>query len=100
MNFVLIALGALLVIVLALKWNNVRTKMAFYFITLGVAFVLLLAFMVFADKAPNVDSVDGVFSAVKTYTSWIGQAISGVVKVSTYAFNQGWKDGGNSTGGG
>lgn len=98
MNYLIVAGVAFLLIFLALKWNNVRTKIAFYLITLGVVFVLVIAFVVVSGEGIDSDSINGVTSAVKTYASWIGQAASSVVKVSTYAFNQGWKDGGNSTG--
>ncbi|MBU2503687.1 MAG: hypothetical protein KJ879_01375 [Nanoarchaeota archaeon] len=97
MNYILIAVVAFLIILVALKWNNIRTKMAFYFIALGVIFILLMTFMVFSDGGANPDSIDGFTSSVRTYASWIGTAGSSVLKVSTYAFKQGWKDDGNSS---
>ncbi|MFH1889582.1 MAG: hypothetical protein ABIJ58_01760 [Nanoarchaeota archaeon] len=100
MNYIIIVIGALLLILIALKWNNLRTKMAFYFIALGVIFVLLLGFVAISGKGVNQDSVNGFTSAVTTYASWIGTAGSNIIKVSTYAFKQEWKNDGNSSVGG
>ncbi|HUW43673.1 MAG TPA: hypothetical protein VMV95_01775 [Bacillota bacterium] len=90
-NFIIIGILIILVIFIAFKWNNLRTKTAFLFIFLGVAFLLLTGYLVLSGKNINFSSVEGISSAAKTYVAWIVNAGSNVVKVSSYAFNQEWK---------
>lgn len=90
-NFIIIGILIILVIFIAFKWNNLRTKTAFLFIFLGVAFLLLTGYLVLSGKNINLSSVEGISSAAKTYVAWIVNAGSNVVKVSSYAFNQEWK---------
>ena len=59
-----------------------------------------MGFVAFSNGGVNSDSINGFTSTVRTYASWIGAAGSSVLKVSTYAFKQGWKDDGNSSVGG
>lgn len=98
-NFFIIALVIILVVFIAFKMNNLRTKMAFIFIFLGVAFLLLTGYLVFSGKEINFSTVEGASSAVKTYVSWLGHAGSNIIKISSYAFHQEWKSNTtNSTG--
>ncbi|MBU2615988.1 MAG: hypothetical protein KKC19_02695 [Nanoarchaeota archaeon] len=98
--FLIISALAFIGLMIALRMNNFRTKIAYLFIALGVGFLLLTGFLIFSGKGVNVDTIDGVSGAMKTYVAWIGQATSNVIKVSSYAVNQEWKgDGANSTGG-
>lgn len=86
-----LGLLALLVIFLAFKWNNYRTKLAYVFIALGVGFVLVTGMIVYSGGDINLSTVDGVSSAVKTYFSWLVNAGSNIIEVTSYAFNQEWK---------
>ncbi len=90
-NLIIIAIGIILLILIAFKWNNLRTKTAFIFIFLGISFLFLTGYLVLSGKNINFASVEGISSAVKTYFTWIINAGSNVVKVSSYAFNQEWK---------
>lgn len=90
-NFLVVIIFIVLVIFIAFKWNNLRTKTAFLFIFLGVAFLLLTGYLILSGKDINFSSVDGISSAVKTYVSWFANAGSNIIKVSTYAFHQEWK---------
>lgn len=65
--------------------------MAFIFIFLGVAFLLLTGYLVLSGKEISFSSVEGISSAAKTYVSWLANAGSNIIKVSSYAFNQEWK---------
>jgi len=99
MIFWIIVVLVFLGVFLSFKMNNFRTKFAFFFIIIGISFLLLTGFIFISGKSVDVSSVDGVSSALKTYVSWLGNAGSNLVKISTYAFNQEWKgDAGNSTG--
>lgn len=90
-NFLIIALIALLLVFILFKWNNARTRLAFLFIILGVSFLLLTGYLIFSGKEVNLKTVGGISDAAKTYVSWLGNAGANIVKVSTYAFKQNWK---------
>lgn len=91
-SFWLIAVLGVLVVFLAFKMNNFRTKAAYIFIFLGVSFLLLTSFLVFSGKEVNLTTVEGVTSAIKAYVSWIGTAGSNVIKISSYVLKQEWKE--------
>lgn len=99
-NFLIIAIFVVLVIFIAFKWNNLRTKTAFIFIFLGISFLLLTGYLILSGGETNFSTIEGISSAAKTYVSWIGTAGSNIIKVSSYAFNQEWKSDSitNSTG--
>ncbi len=90
-NFFIIAIFVVLVVFIAFKMNNLRTKMSYIFIFLGVSFLLLSGYLILSGKEVNFSSLEGVSSAVKTYVSWLGHAGSNIIKVSSYALNQEWK---------
>jgi len=90
-NFLVIAILIALVVFIAFKWNNLRTKMAFIFIFLGVAFILLTGYLILSGKDVNFSTVEGISSAAKTYVSWLGHAGSNIIKISSYALHQEWK---------
>ena len=71
--------------------NNLRTKVSYIFIFLGVSFLLLTGYLVLSGKEINFSSVEGISSAAKTYVSWLANAGSNIIKVSSYAFRQEWK---------
>jgi len=89
-NFLVIGIAVVLLIYIAFKWNNLRTKTAFLFIFLGVAFLLLTGYLVLSGKNINFSTFEGISSAAKTYVSWLVNAGSNIIKVSSYALHQGW----------
>jgi len=91
MNFIIIAILVFLGIMLALKMNNIRTKIAYILITIGIGFLLLTGFIVVSGKNLDTSAIDGISSAVKTYVVWFGQVSSNVMKVSSYVVNQEWR---------
>ncbi len=99
-NFLVIAIFVVLAVFISFKFNNLRTRMAFIFIFLGVACLLLVGYLIFSGGGVNFSTIEGISSAAKTYVSWIGTAGSNIIKVSSYAFNQEWKSDSitNSTG--
>ncbi len=90
-NFWIIGILAVLVVFLLFRWNNARTKLAFLFILLGVSFLLLTGYLIFSGKEVNLTTIGGISSAAKTYVSWLGNAGSNVIKISSYVFKQDWK---------
>lgn len=99
-NFLIIAIFVVLVVFIAFKMNNFRTKMSYIFIFLGVSFLLLTGYLILSGEGVNFSTIGGISSAAKTYVSWIGTAGSNIIKVSSYALNQEWKSDSvtNSTG--
>ena len=91
MNFIIIAILVFLGIMLALKMNNIRTKIAYFLITIGIGFLLLTGFIVVSGKNLDTSTIDGISSAAKTYVVWFGHAGSNVMKVSSYVVNQEWR---------
>ncbi|MEM3091611.1 MAG: hypothetical protein QXD05_00560 [Candidatus Pacearchaeota archaeon] len=90
-NFLIIALVAILLIFIFFKWNNIRTKIAFIFILLGVSFLLLTGYLFLSGKEVNLNNLNGIKSAVSLYVGWLGNAGSNIAKISAYAFKQDWK---------
>jgi hypothetical protein len=66
-----LALIALVLVFMGLKWNNFRTKFAYFFILAGVLFVLFLAFMFTSGDSFDFSSVAKVFASIKVYFLWI-----------------------------
>ena len=90
-NFWIIGILAVLVVFILFKTNNLRTRIAFIFILLGVSFLLLTGYLIFSGKEVNLTTIGGISSAAKTYVSWLGNAGSNVIKISSYVFKQDWK---------
>ncbi len=90
-NFFIIAIFVVLVVFIAFKMNNLRTKMSYIFIFLGVSFLFLTGYLILSGEGVNFSTIEGISSAAKTYVSWIGTAGSNIIKVSSYALNQEWK---------
>lgn len=70
-----------------------RTKLTYIFIVLGISFLFITGFLVFSGNKINVSTLEGISSAAKTYFSWVVNAGSNIIEVTTYAFNQEWKEG-------
>ncbi|MEX0920664.1 MAG: hypothetical protein WDZ62_00145 [Candidatus Pacearchaeota archaeon] len=90
-NFLILTLLILVIVFLFFKWNNYRTKLAYLFIVLGIGFLLVTGLIFFSDGKINTDTIEGVSSATKTYFSWIVNAGSNIIEVTTYALSQEWK---------
>ncbi len=93
-NFVLIGILALLVVFLSFKVNNASTTLLWRISLVGIAFLLLMVYIIFSGK--GVNNIEGISDSVQTYLSWLSNAGSGIVRVTSYVFNQEWKDNGNN----
>lgn len=89
---IFIAATVLVVVLLGLKWNNMRTKLAFLFIFLGVLFIFSLIFLVFSDNA-NISQVTDFFTSIKVYFLWIKSALGDVFEVTGKIINFEWVKG-------
>lgn len=95
MNIIIPLMIAVAIIVfLGFKWNNIRTKMAFFFILFGVLFVLFFAFLIFTGSSFNFSSVGEVVGSLRVYALWIKSTAVNVFETTGRAIGSV----GNSTG--
>ena len=69
-----LAIIAVILVYIGFKWNNIRTKFAFFFIMTGVLVVLFFAFLVTTGSSFNFSSVGNVISSLGDYTDWVKNA--------------------------
>jgi len=67
---IILGIAAIILVYLGYKWNNLRTKVAFFFILFGVLFLLFISFMIsgrldFSDLGQASSSVKGYFLSIK-----------------------------------
>ena len=95
MNILLIlGIAALLLVYLGFKWNNMRTKVAFFFILFGVLFLLFIFVMAsgrldFSDLGQASSSLKSYFLTIKGFAVKVFETTGKVI---------GRLDAGNSTG--
>jgi len=73
---------AALFIFIGFKWNNFRTKMAFFFILFGVLFVMFFIFLIVTGSSFNFSSVGEVASSLRVYLFWIKDAAVNVFEAT------------------
>ena len=75
--FIILALAAVVLVYIGFKWNNFRTKIAFFFILFGVLLVLFVAFLVVTGSSFDFSDVGSIVSSLRFYFLWIkGLAIN------------------------
>jgi len=95
MNILLIiAIATLALVYLGFRWNNMRTKLAFFLILFGVLFLFFISFMIsgrldFADLTQTQSSLKGYFLSIKGFAVRIFETTGRII---------GRVDGGNLTG--
>jgi len=77
-----IIIGAAILVYFGFKWNNIRTKLAFFFILFGVLFVLFFAFLIFTGSSFNFSGVSEVASSFRVYALWIKSAAVNVFEAT------------------
>ena len=85
--FILVAIVIILIVFFMFKWNNIRTKLAYLFIFLGVGFVLLFAFFVFVKEKSDLSSIDSTLNAFKTYLAWMWSSTAETAKTTGHTIN-------------
>ena len=66
---IMIAVAAL--IYLGFKWNNLRTKIAFFFILAGALFVLFFVFLIATGSTFNFSGIGDVVTSMRSYGIWM-----------------------------
>ena len=73
---------AAIVIFIGFKWNNLRTKLAFVFIMVGVLVLIFFAFMVITGSTFDFSSVGNVLSSLRLYLVWAKEAAVSVFEIT------------------
>tara|TARA_Y100000310_G_scaffold147139_1_gene146403 strand:+ start:620 stop:937 length:318 start_codon:yes stop_codon:yes gene_type:complete len=76
--------------VLALKMNHLRHKLWIIALIFVALFLYTTASVVYAENELNINSVEGVFSAVKIYISWLGNGFQNLKSLSGQAVKMNW----------
>lgn len=77
-----IAIILLVLIFIGFKMNNIRTKMAFFFILFGVFAVLFITFLLISGENFNFSSIGGFFASIRVYFLWIKGAVVSVFELT------------------
>lgn len=86
---IFLAITAIVVVLLGLKWNNIRTKMAFLLISLGI-FFLLMVFLFATGNGVDLDKINEVFSVAKIYFLWVKSALTKVFEMTGKIIDFNW----------
>ncbi len=89
-NFVLIVIAALLVVFISFKINNASTTLLWRISLIGIAFLLLMVYIIFSGN--GISNIEDMSDAAQTYLSWLSSAGSKIGKVTSYVFNQDWRE--------
>jgi hypothetical protein len=73
---------ALLVVFIGFKWNNLRTKLAYFFILFGVLFVLFFLFLVVTGSSFNFSSIGETITSLRVYFVWMRDAAVNVFETT------------------
>ncbi len=86
---VFLAVTAIVIVLLGLKWNNLRTKMAFFLISLGVLF-LLIVFLFVTGNGVDLNKINEIFSGAKIYFFWVKSALSKIFEITGKIIDFDW----------
>lgn len=75
-----IVVVALLIIFVYFKMNNLRTKVAFFFIFLGVILIFLFAFLFSSGPNSGFSTLGKIVGETKVYLIWAKSALVNVVE--------------------
>lgn len=92
---ILLAIAAIIIVYLGFKWNNLRTRLAFFFILSGVLAVLFFIFLMVSGSGFNFSGLGEAISSIRVYFLWIKGAIVNIFEATGRVIGL---DVGNSTG--
>jgi bacteriorhodopsin len=89
MNWILIVVVVAILLIFYSKSHHMRHKISYYLVILGVAFILISAYVAYTY---NIDptKVDDLGKMGKIYLSWLVNVGKNVGKVTGYAVHQNW----------
>jgi len=68
---ILFAIAAIIILFILFKWNNLRTKLAFFFILFGVLFLLFFIFLMVSGTGFSFSGLDDAVSSIRVYFLWL-----------------------------
>ena len=77
-TFLIVAIAAVIIIYILLKLSHLRTQFAFFFILIGVLFMLFVVFLFVSGSNFSFSSIDNVFSSFKGYFLWVKGLVTNV----------------------
>ena len=94
---ILIPIGivAIILVYIMFKWNNLRTKVAFFFILFGVLVVFFFIFLTVTGSSFDFSGLSETVSSMRGYFLWIKGAAVNIFEVTGRTIGL---DVGNSTG--
>jgi len=88
---------AIFFVFLSFKWNNLRTKFAFFFILFGVLSVFFFVFLIVTGSRFDFSSIGEAISSLRGYFIWIKGAATNVFEATGKIIGS-ISNSGNSTG--
>ena len=80
--FIFLALAAVLIVFIGFRWNNFRTKIAFFFILFGCLFILFFVFLVLSGSSFDFSNIGSIVSSLRVYFLWIKGLVINVFEVT------------------
>lgn len=90
MNWWIIAILVILVVIV-LKFKEVRHKLGFLIVLALLLFFAVTAFSVYKTHEVDLKTFDGVVTAGKIYVAWLGGVFQNFKGITGYAAKQDWK---------
>lgn len=79
---IILGIAALVIIYLGYKFNTLRTKLAFFFIFLGLLVISFFIFLVATGSNFNFAVIGDAASAARPYFSWIKGAVINIFETT------------------
>ena len=92
---IILAVAVIVLVYFIYKWNNLRTKVAFFFILFGVLVMSVFIFLVSTGSSFDFSSLGEAASSMRVYFLWIKNAAVNVFETTGRVIGL---DTGNSTG--
>ncbi len=84
-------IGLLVVIVIViLKFKEIRHKFGFLVFLFLMTFLLVTAYNIYKSNEVDLATFDGLVKAGKLYFSWLGSVVSNVKGITGYVVSQPW----------
>ncbi|MDP3992392.1 MAG: hypothetical protein Q8P79_02715 [Nanoarchaeota archaeon] len=79
---VILGIAAVILVYIGFKWNNLRTRFAFFFILFGTLVLLFFIFLVATGSSFDFSSLGKITSSMRVYFLWIKGALGNVFEVT------------------
>lgn len=80
--WVILTLAAVFFVWMSFKWNNIRTKFAFFFILFGVLLMVLFGYLVVTGSSFDFATLGGAVSSMRVYFLWMKSLIVNIFEVT------------------